>query len=280
MGRDPALLAVSDLHVDHQENRLLVDLLRPGADGDWLIVGGDVAGSPADVEWALGLLSERFERVIWVPGNHELYALPRDGRELRGERRYTHLVERCRRLGVTTPEDPFPVWEGAGGPARIAPLFLLYDYTFGRGAGETREEALQRAFEAGVLCTDELLLHPDPYPSREDWCKARVEATDSLLAGAGADLPLVLVNHYPLVEEPTRILRHPEFAQWCGTVKTAHWHRRYRVAVVVYGHLHIPGTSWYDGTRFEEVSLGYPQERRRRREAFAPRQILPEVPRA
>ena len=77
-------------------------------------------------------------------------------------------------------------------------------------------------------------------------------------------LPTVLVNHFPLLVEPTRVLRHPEFAQWCGTVRTADWHRRFRAAAVVYGHLHIPRTTWHDGVRFEEVSLGYPRERRRR----------------
>ena len=66
------LFAVSDLHVDHAENRALVDELRPRSEADWLIVCGDVADSPDDVEWALGVLRERFERVIWTPGNHEL----------------------------------------------------------------------------------------------------------------------------------------------------------------------------------------------------------------
>ena len=70
----------------------------------------------------------------------------------------------------------------------------------------------------------------------------------------------MLVNHFPLTAAPTRVLRHPEFAQWCGTTLTADWHRRFRAAAVVYGHLHIPITSWEDGVRFEEVSLGYPRE--------------------
>jgi hypothetical protein len=74
----------------------------------------------------------------------------------------------------------------------------------------------------------------------------------------------VLVNHFPLVREPTRVLRYPEFAQWCGTDRTADWHLRYRAAVAVYGHLHIPRTTWYDGVRFEEVSVGYPREWSRR----------------
>ena len=33
---------------------------------------------------------------------------------------------------------------------------------------------------------------------------------------------------------------------------------------MVYGHLHIPRTTYEDGVRFEEVSLGYPREWRRR----------------
>ncbi len=68
----------------------------------------------------------------------------------------------------------------------------------------------------------------------------------------------MLVSHFPLTREPTRILKYPEFAQWCGTERTADWHLRFSAQAVVYGHLHIPGTSWQDGVRFEEVSLGYP----------------------
>jgi 3',5'-cyclic AMP phosphodiesterase CpdA len=271
------LFAVSDLHVDHPENREVVDDLRPRSESDWLIVCGDVADSPDQVEWALRVLRERFERVIWTPGNHELLTQRDDPPQLRGELRYLHLVELCRRIGVTTPEDPFPIWDGEGGPAQIAPLFLLYDYSFGRENGTTREEALQRAYDAGVVCVDEFLLHPDPYPSREAWCRARVKEAERRLATSDPSLPMVLINHFPLLDEPTRVLRHPEFAQWCGTMRTADWHRRFRAAAVVYGHLHIPRTTWYDGVRFEEVSLGYPRERRHRsNRKYTPRRILPE----
>lgn len=33
-----------------------------------------------------------------------------------------------------------------------------------------------------------------------------------------------------------------------------------RAEVAVYGHLHIPRTTYEHGVRFEEVSLGYPRE--------------------
>ncbi|MEU7851335.1 metallophosphoesterase [Micromonospora parva] len=264
MSLPPRLRAVSDLHVGHPLNRAFVQQLRPDSDGDWLLVAGDVADRFADIEWALGLLSSRFARVVWAPGNHELWTPPGDPVTLRGEERYRELVRMCRRLGVLTPEDPYPVWDGDGGPATIAPLFVLYDYTFRVPQARTQQESLALAYAAGVVCTDEMLLHPDPHPSREAWCAARIAETERRLAERDPALPTVLVNHYPLVREPTDILRYPLFAQWCGTVRTSDWHLRFDAATVVYGHLHIPRTTFHDGVRFEEVSLGYPREWQRR----------------
>ena len=239
-----------------------MEQLRPASPGDWLIVAGDVAEKAADVSWALSTLRTRFAVVIWVPGNHELWTLSTDPVQLRGEARYQYLVSVCRRLGVVTPEDPFPVWEGAGGPAVIVPLFVLYDYTFRPDGANTKAESLALAYETGVVCSDEAVLHPDPYPSREAWCHACVEVAERRLASLPPGTPTVLVSHFPLTREPTRALRYPEFAQWCGTDRTADWHVRFRARAVVYGHLHIPCITWQDGVRFEEVSLGYPEETR------------------
>ncbi|WP_030923781.1 metallophosphoesterase family protein [Streptosporangium amethystogenes] len=271
-----ALLAISDLHIGYQENRRIVEELRPTSASDWLLVAGDVSEKVSDVAWALGLLADRFEKVVWAPGNHELWTHPSDPVQLRGEERYRHLVEVCRNLGVVTPEDPYPTWSGPGGPVTVAPLFVLYDYTFRMPGVATKEEALARAYDKGVVCTDEMLLHPDPYPTRDAWCEARIAETERRLSARPPGVPTVLVNHYPLVREPTLILRYPEFAIWCGTERTADWHLRFDAATVVYGHLHIPRTTWHDGVRFEEVSLGYPREwRPRSTTPGQPRHILP-----
>ena len=273
----PRLLAISDLHVSYPENREALAGLRPQTPGDWLLVVGDVAEKVADIEWALRTLAARFAVVIWVPGNHELWTHPRDPVQLRGEERYRHLVDICRSAGVLTPEDPYPVWEGESGPVTVAPLFLLYDYTFRPPGAETKEEGLAVAYESGVVGTDETVLHPDPYPSREAWCHARVQVSELRLAQRAGGLPTVLVNHWPLTREPTAILRYPQYAQWCGTTATADWHRRFDAVAVVYGHLHIPRTTWQDGVRFEEVSVGYPREWKTRLPPApaAPRQVLP-----
>ncbi|MFC4053757.1 metallophosphoesterase family protein [Actinomadura syzygii] len=271
--------AISDLHVGFPENRAFVEGLRPESGDDWLIVAGDVAERFSDVEWTLRTLRERFATVIWTPGNHELWTIKDDPVQLRGEARYQALVEMCRSLGVLTPEDPYPVWDGEGGPVTIAPLFLLYDYTFRPEGTSTKEEALAVAHEAGVVCTDEVYLHPDPYPTRDAWCDARVAYSEKRLAALEPGTRTVLINHWPLVREPTRILWYPEFAQWCGTERTADWHRRFGAVSVVYGHLHIPRTIRTDGVPHVEVSVGYPREWRKRGEApRGPRRVLPPTP--
>src|SRR5579859_3091642 len=211
------LFAVSDLHLGYRANREIADRIKPVGPDDWLLIAGDVSERVSDLEWVLRLLTSRFARVVWVPGNHDLWTHASDPVALRGEERYLHLVDVCRRAGVLTPEDPYEIFAGPAGPALIAPLFLLYDYTFLTPGTHSAAESLAYAYDTGIVCADEALLHPDPYPSRADWCKARVAATEQRLTACDPSVPLIMVNHYPLIREPTRVLRHPEFAQWCGT---------------------------------------------------------------
>ncbi len=270
------LWAISDLHLGYRVNREALEAL-PARPGDWLILGGDVGETPAHLAWALERVCERFDRVLWVPGNHDLWTHPKDPCQERGEARYQLLVALCRHYGVLTPEDPYPVWPGSGPGERciLAPLFLLYDYSFGPDDC-TPAQAVAWAMEAETLCTDEALLHPDPHPSREAWCEARLAQTEPRLAEAAARAPLVLINHFPLRRELVRLRRIPRFVVWCGTRRTEDWHLRYNARVVVSGHLHVRATDWKDGVRFEEVSLGYPPHWRRERGAEGYlREILP-----
>ncbi len=268
------LLAISDLHLGYAANRQAVIDLAPHED-DWLIVAGDVGDTLTQIETGLASLRRKFRQVIWVPGNHDLWVLPNQDQGLRGEALYAALVSRCRALGVLTPEDPWPVWDDGREPHRIAPLFVLYDYSFAP-QGLEPDEAVAWAAEAGLVCADESLLHCDPYPSRGAWCAARLELSVQRLEQAAGSLPLVLVNHFPLRADLVRLPRIPRFRVWCGTKATNDWHTRYGARVVVSGHLHVRSTDLRDGVRFEEVSLGYPQQwdARRGLEPFL-RQILP-----
>jgi len=250
------LLAISDLHLNNAANmRALADLPRFGE--DWLVVAGDVAENPDHVRDAFMLLRERFAKVIWTPGNHDLWTTP--GPWGGGARKYDRLVELARAHGVVTPEDPYPVWTGEGGACVVAPLLLLYDYSF-RPDHIPFESVVQWAREERAVCADEILLNPAPYASRSDWCRHRCRVTEQKLAALGPGVPKIIVNHYPLRRDLVHIPRAPRFSPWCGTVLTEDWHLRFNAHVVVSGHLHVRRTDWRDGTRFEEVSLGYPRQ--------------------
>jgi 3',5'-cyclic AMP phosphodiesterase CpdA len=268
------LLAISDLHLRYEVTRKALEELPPHPE-DWLIVAGDVGETEQHLRFALAVLKRRFARVFWVPGNHDLWTAPPHPTEPRGLEKYNRLVAICRDYGVLTPEDPYIEWPGPGPQVLIAPLFLLYDYTF-RPDSVPVEEAIQWAAEENILCSDEVLLHPDPFPSRQAWCAARVAATEPRLAMAAARAPLVLINHWPLKRDLAVLPRVPRFSIWCGTQRTEDWHLRFRAQAVIYGHLHIRATKHRDGVRFEEVSLGYPQDWDARRgiEPYL-REILP-----
>lgn len=265
------LYAISDLHLRHESNREALTRISPHPD-DWLIVAGDVGEHDALLHQALSTLTDRFAKVLWVPGNHDLWALPnqmaRAGQpgaggetpaRIRGVALYERQVSICRQYGVLTPEDPYVEWPGPGKPCILAPLFLLYDYTF-RPDHVPDDQVLAWAAEHEVLCADEALLDPAPYPSRAAWCAARCDAAEKRLEAAARRGPLVLINHWPLRYDLVRLPRIPRFSPWCGTRRTEDWHLRFGAEVLVHGHLHVRGTHYRDGVRCEEVSLGYPRD--------------------
>ena len=251
------LLATSDLHISHRRNREALEGLAPHPD-DWLIVAGDVGERVDHLALALEILAPRFDRVIWVPGNHDLWCPAGATDRTRGQARYDELVEVCRSRSVLTPEDPYVAWPADPG-LFIVPMFLLFDYSF-RPPGVTAEAAVAWARESGVVSGDEFMLDPTPWPSRTAWCHARVASTAARLDALPAGARTILVNHWPLRHDLAVPPRIPRFSIWCGTTLSEDWPRRYRAEVVVTGHLHMRYTLVRDGVRFEEVSLGYPRD--------------------
>ncbi|WKD59093.1 metallophosphoesterase family protein [Corynebacterium caspium] len=247
------LWAVADLHAAIKPNRERLAELRPPNPRDWLIVAGDVAERTERVIDVLERLARRYEQVIWVPGNHELFSRSTD--TCQGRDKYQELVDACRRIGVLSPEDSYAVFGGV----TIVPLFTLYDYSF-RIAGLSVEDALEQARNKGVVMTDEVAIAP--FVDIRAWCWDRL--TYSIRRLSKISGPTILINHWPLVQEPTMSLRYSELALWCGTRHTRSWPVRYEALKVIYGHLHMPRRLVIDGIEHIDTSLGYPREWRNR----------------
>ncbi|KAK5939563.1 hypothetical protein PMZ80_007941 [Knufia obscura] len=282
------LYAISDLHISHKSNHEALYLLPPHPE-DTLIIAGDIGEKLEHLHTTFALTTKLFKQVFWVPGNHELYTLPHAAGvahednalsptspasaqvpvpdNLRGEMKYLECVKVANDYGVITPEDEFVTWHSDDTPnaikALICPMFLLYDYSF-RPDDVTRENALAWAQEHNIMATDEALLHPDPYETRDAWCDALLAKTEQRLQSAmskvDAETKVVLINHWPLREDLVTIPSIPRFSLWCGTKRTEDWHTRFKADVVITGHLHVRRTDWRNGVRFEEVSLGYPRQ--------------------
>ena len=252
------LWAISDLHVGYEENRRAVNEL-PSFSDDWLIIAGDTGETPAHLDFVLRTLQPKFAQLIWTPGNHDLWTPRKLPSAQRGVAHYDRLVRLCRSYGVLTPEDPYAKWPGDGPTRAIVPTFILFDYSF-RPASVSRADAVEWAVATGVRSVDEDLLAPDPYPTRDAWCTARVAITEERLAGISKDVKLIVANHFPLRADLAVLPRIPRFTIWCGTMKTNEWHRRFNIETAVYGHLHLRSTRQIDGVRFDEVSLGYPKQ--------------------
>jgi len=268
------LYAISDLHLANKVNRVALEAL-PAHPHDWLILAGDIGESDLHLKYALSILIQRFKKLVWVPGNHDLWTLPVDRFLLRGEAKYRELVSICRGYGVLTPEDPYTLITVQERTYRLAPLFLLYDFSF-RPDYVRPEKAVEWAAESGVMCTDVELLSPAPYESIPAWCAQRCLYTEKRLIEASPQIPLILINHFPLRQDLVYLHTFRRFSIWCGTTCTEDWHTRFPVSVVVYGHLHTRSTHYRDGVRFEEVSFGYPRDWREELGLeFYLREILP-----
>lgn len=252
------LWAISDLHLSHPGNRGVLNQV-PAHRDDWLIVAGDIGDGYGHLARCFDVLCRRFKRVIWTPGNHDLWSRPGSPSARRGVELYRWLVEIARRHGVLTPEDPYPVFPHPEGDLIIAPLFLLFDYSF-RPDDVRMDDVVRWARQTDIVAADEYFLRSDPFRNRAAWCAALCAAARQRLAACPADLPKILVNHYPLEESLAVLPRAPRFAPWCGTRLTRGWHIRFNARAVVYGHLHIRGTRWLDRVPFQEVSLGYPTQ--------------------
>jgi len=193
------LYAISDLHLSYPENRDALATI-PYYPEDWLIIAGDIGESEAHFHYAFSILSKRFATLIWTPGNHDLWCHPL-ANGLRGEEKYQNLVRICHEYGVITPDEPYPEWRGEGISCYLAPLFLLYDYSF-RPPEVAYDEALHWAHDSGLMCKDEFYLNPRPYLSVPHWCNERYNYTYAKLQALPRDKPMILINHYPLHAEP------------------------------------------------------------------------------
>jgi hypothetical protein len=237
------IFAISDLHTDFKENRMLLEQLsREEYTQDVLLVAGDIADRLEVIGETLALLRSRFASVFYTPGNHELWT--RDER-CDSVEKYFRVIELCERVGVSTS----PAKKDG---VRIVPLRSWYETSRGAdGSPEGPEEWADFYF-----CK-----WPDRIGSPSAYF---LEMNEPYIRSY--DEPVVSLSHFlprrdllPPVES-LRFKRLPEVSI-CEPLEEQI--RRLGSVVHVFGHSHINRDLYLEGVRYVQHALRYPQERDR-----------------
>lgn len=252
------MYAVSDIHVDYPQNlEWVLGLDCQGYQADVLLLAGDVSEDMMLLERVLRGCVERFAKVMFVPGNHDLWV-----------RRCTHdcslakfegILKLCSELGVAT--EPF---EYAG--VEFLPLFSWYDFSFG-----SIDRSLRLGWRDFYACSWPESL-PDSHAITRyfhelnsgvfEWIKTRSAHRDRECHGLAPN-PRITCSHFlPAIElMPSWV---PESKRTVypvlGSVELGAQVRRLAPDVHVYGHSHVNQTIKIDSTHYVNNAFATPRE--------------------
>jgi predicted phosphodiesterase len=244
------VFALSDIHVDYAVNaRWIANLSQADHTEDLLILAGDVTDILHSLEWCLGLLATRFRKVLFVPGNHDLWV----AREA-GSRDSLEKLEAVRAVAAAAGVSMQPVH---GGGVSIYPLLSWYDYSFGEPS--ERLKALWMDYRA---CR---------WPEGFDVARVArhfAALNEAHVTGCADDRAaddsrtVITFSHFvpraDLVPPGRKIRRllHPVL----GNAGLDQQLRRYNPSLHVFGHHHINRRVRIDGVTYVNNAFGYPNE--------------------
>jgi predicted phosphodiesterase len=238
------VFALSDIHVDYDVNaRWIQGLSKSDYREDVLILAGDVTHKLSLLAWCLSALAARFKRVLFVPGNHELWVLGAADREKTSLQKFEEVAATVEANGASMQ----PLFTGS---AVIAPLLGWYDYTFGKPSDELKE----------VWMDYRACRWPEGFGPDE----AAVHFTR-------LNLPLALPSKFKVITFShflPRLDLVPEFVSRkhrmldpvLGSTRLERQLRERNSSIHVYGHSHINRTTCIDGITYVNNAFGYPQE--------------------
>jgi len=234
------LFALSDIHIDHPANRQWVDdLSLHDHRHDVLILAGDVSDSIVSLRWCLEALARRFQTVLFVPGNHDLWVY----REAPG----IDSLDRLDRLRTLAADHGVSTQAWITPELAIVPLLSWYDGSFGEYSPELRERWADfracrwpEGMDDAAVCARLLALNPTAPPV------ARTVITFS--------------HFVPRRDLLTRSEKWAFLDPVMGTTALDPCLRELGAHLHVFGHSHRQVTIERDGVTYINRAFGYPAE--------------------
>jgi Icc-related predicted phosphoesterase len=250
------LVLTSDLHVDHHPEvvGLVAERVR-SLEPDVLVVAGDVSADPARVEATLSSLRAAAPRLVFVPGNHDLW-VGADGASSR-ERYESILPARVRNAGG----DLLPVEIGG---IHFVGVTGWYDFSLRRMDLDIPLDDYRRGVLGRLRWNDVARVVWPGCDGPEAICAEMVTALEQQLAIAGPKV--VVTHHLPFAELVTSFGELPwDFLNgFMGSARLGEAIARASdVLLACCGHTHFRKSLVVNGIPAEASPVGYPREYRR-----------------
>jgi predicted phosphodiesterase len=239
------VFATSDLHVDYEANsRWVENLSACEYIDDILIVAGDISHKVDRVRACLHSLVRKFKRVMFVPGNHDLWIIrdpPRDD-SLSKFHRLCHIA---RESGASVDRETFR-------DVTIVPLFSWYDYSFGIPSAELLRKWVD--------------YHACKWPA-----DMSMKAVSDHFLSMNCGLPMspentvISFSHFlPRIDLMPSYIPHAHRFLYpvLGAEGLDHQVRTLRSKIHVYGHSHVNRRVELEGLTYVNCALAYPHEAR------------------
>ncbi|MCP4756163.1 MAG: metallophosphoesterase [Proteobacteria bacterium] len=234
--------AVSDLHVDYEENaKWLGNLSESDYQDDILILAGDVSDRVQLLANAFEVLNRRFLKVLFVPGNHDLW-VRRDGT---GD-----SFDKFFRIKALAGDFDISIEPLNWGSLSLVPLFGWYDYSFAPPSNK-----LKNAWLDFTACR---------WP--EDFNESRITNYFLSLNESYLDIEnrfVISFSHFvPRLDVMPSYI--PAFGRdlypVLGTWLLEKQIRKLGSQIHIYGHTHVNRQVCLDNTVYINNAFGYPHE--------------------
>jgi predicted phosphodiesterase len=237
------IFALSDIHVDYGVNAEWVAKLSVADyQNDVLILAGDVSDKRRLLDWCVGTLVKRFKKVLFVPGNHDLWVI-RDGGAKDSLQKFDDVCAAVESSGASM--QPFRE-RGLS----IIPLLAWYDYSFGEPSEELRSIWMD--------------YHACRWPSgfTEKHIAAHFAAFNNQQSSLIGDKVITYSHFLPRIDlmpgfiPSTKKLLYPIL----GSTQLERQVRKLNPQIHVYGHSHVNRQVKIDGVSYINNAFGSPSE--------------------
>ncbi len=239
------VFAVSDLHVDYEPNALWVQQLSLSDYlNDVLIVAGDVSDVADRVRLCLETLARRFWRVLFIPGNHDLW-VRRDEPGLDSIGKFERITALAKSVGASM--EVFHHHE-----LSIVPLLGWYDDSFGVPGDD-----LRAAWVDYRACR-----WPEGHTSQR--ITADFLAMNRYRRQSESEVIVSYSHFLPRIDVmPERIPMAMRYIYpILGSTALGEQVQALKPKVHVYGHSHVNRRVQLDGILYVNNAFGYPHETR------------------